>query len=155
MSNYSELLKDPRWQRKRLEIYQLDGWRCRKCCSKENTLNVHHLYYEKNRMPWEYDNSALVTLCERCHSIVRNINWQRAFLDINMTEFDLLDLALQIKFRKQKFEIQLKEVHAKHGTRATHIYMAYDLFKNQEEVDEYYRNFLREHEGRYNGEKIH
>ena len=30
-------------------------------------LNIHHKYYIKGRKPWEYDNDALVTLCEKCH----------------------------------------------------------------------------------------
>ena len=30
-------------------------------------LNVHHRYYINGKNPWEYDNEALVTLCEDCH----------------------------------------------------------------------------------------
>lgn len=30
-------------------------------------LNIHHKYYIQNHKPWEYDDSALVTLCEDCH----------------------------------------------------------------------------------------
>lgn len=30
-------------------------------------LNVHHKYYVNGNNPWEYDNEALVTLCEDCH----------------------------------------------------------------------------------------
>jgi hypothetical protein len=30
-------------------------------------LNVHHKYYIQGYKPWEYDNEALVTLCEDCH----------------------------------------------------------------------------------------
>lgn len=30
-------------------------------------LNIHHTYYVKGHKPWEYDNEALVTLCENCH----------------------------------------------------------------------------------------
>ena len=30
-------------------------------------LNVHHTYYVKGHKPWEYENDALVTLCEDCH----------------------------------------------------------------------------------------
>ena len=30
-------------------------------------LNIHHTYYVKGHKPWEYDNKALVTLCEKCH----------------------------------------------------------------------------------------
>lgn len=67
MSKYSELLKDPRWQRKRLEILQRDNWTCRQCGSTEDTLHVHHHYYEKGKKPWEYDDRILITLCEGCH----------------------------------------------------------------------------------------
>src|SRR5690606_32483853 len=30
-------------------------------------LNIHHKYYVKGKMAWEYDNESLITLCERCH----------------------------------------------------------------------------------------
>ena len=30
-------------------------------------LNVHHRYYVKDKLPWEYPDEALVTLCEDCH----------------------------------------------------------------------------------------
>ena len=30
-------------------------------------LNIHHTYYIKGYKPWDYDNDALVTLCEDCH----------------------------------------------------------------------------------------
>ncbi len=30
-------------------------------------LNVHHKYYVKGKAPWEYEDDALVTLCEECH----------------------------------------------------------------------------------------
>lgn len=30
-------------------------------------LNVHHKYYINGNFPWEYDNGALITLCEECH----------------------------------------------------------------------------------------
>lgn len=64
---YALKLKDPRWQKKRLEIFDRDAWMCQECRSAEITLNVHHLYYDSDNEPWEYDNSALITLCEQCH----------------------------------------------------------------------------------------
>jgi hypothetical protein len=67
MTSYGELLRDPRWQRKRLEIMQRDGFGCAECRSATRTLNVHHRYYEKGRAPWEYPDAAFVTLCEDCH----------------------------------------------------------------------------------------
>lgn len=68
--SYAELLKDPRWQKKRLEILERDHWACFRCDDKETTLHVHHKYYERGFMPWEYPDAAYVTLCERCHEHV-------------------------------------------------------------------------------------
>lgn len=65
--NYSEKLKDPRWQKKRLEILTRDEWECKICCTKEKTLNVHHIGYSGNN-PWETENNLLLTLCEDCHN---------------------------------------------------------------------------------------
>lgn len=59
---YLELLRDPRWQKKRLEIMALDNWQCRACSSRTENLQVHHLWYTKGKNPWEYVNDALITL---------------------------------------------------------------------------------------------
>jgi hypothetical protein len=66
---YSEKLKVPRWQKKRLEIFNRDKWTCRQCGEKENTLYVHHLKYSCGKEPWDIDNDLLITLCESCHEI--------------------------------------------------------------------------------------
>lgn len=151
MSTYSELLKDPRWQKKRLEILQLDHWQCRKCNDKNNTLHVHHLYYIKGNNPWEYENDALITLCEDCHGKAASVNWQQAFLDLNMSEFDLLELAIRIKFRKKKFDEASVELYEKHKCRLLYFYMCYDLFSSDDEVSEYYSGFRNENIAKYNG----
>lgn len=67
MKSYSEKLRDPRWQKMRLEIMQRDGFACRICHDEASTLNVHHRYYISGNDPWEYPLGALVTLCENCH----------------------------------------------------------------------------------------
>lgn len=67
---YAEKLRDPRWQKKRLEIMGRDKFTCQKCSDATKTLNVHHRYYSKGAMPWEYPDNALVTLCEPCHRII-------------------------------------------------------------------------------------
>lgn len=67
MPDYLELLKDPRWQKKRLEILERDGWGCKWCGGKDKTLHVHHIFYFKDKEPWEVNNGFLVTLCEECH----------------------------------------------------------------------------------------
>lgn len=68
--SYWELLRDGRWQRRRLEIMQRDGFTCTTCSKRGDdgvTLNVHHRIYHKGRKPWEYEDAALTTLCEPCH----------------------------------------------------------------------------------------
>lgn len=64
---YWEKLRDPRWQKKRLEIMERDKFKCCQCGDMSSTLNVHHGYYERGLDPWEYDDDTLWTLCERCH----------------------------------------------------------------------------------------
>lgn len=66
-SEYQQLLRDPRWQKKRLVIMERDGFECRDCGDGTKTLNVHHVYYESGRAPWEYCDLSLITLCEDCH----------------------------------------------------------------------------------------
>ena len=67
---YAEKLRDPKWQKKRLEIMERDGFACCHCGDKNSTLNVHHSFYERGKMPWEYGDYMLTTLCEACHGKV-------------------------------------------------------------------------------------
>ena len=64
---YSEKLRDPRWQKMRLQIMERDQFTCQFCRSTKKTLNIHHKHYDKGAAPWEYDESVLVTCCEECH----------------------------------------------------------------------------------------
>lgn len=90
MSNYSEKLKDPRWQKKRLEIFKRDNWACQFCGDTTQTLHVHHLLYHSGHLPWEYDESELITLCEYCHDIESNFRKE--------VEVELLKSLLLSKF---------------------------------------------------------
>lgn len=69
--SYSEKLKDPRWQRKRLEVMNRDDFTCQLCQTKEKTLHVHHEQYKGD--PWDVDIDKLRTLCEDCHAAVENV----------------------------------------------------------------------------------
>lgn len=69
---YSEKLKNPFWQKKRLEILQRDEFKCISCGDNESSLSVHHVIYEKNKEIWDYDNILLRTLCESCHNDIHN-----------------------------------------------------------------------------------
>ena len=64
---YFEKLKDPRWQKKRLESLEKASWSCSACGGTEDTLHVHHKQYFKGREPWEYETGQLEVLCEKCH----------------------------------------------------------------------------------------
>jgi hypothetical protein len=69
MTTYRELLRDPRWQKKRLETLESAAWACERCMDSESTLHVHHKRYVKGRMPWEYARWELAVLCETCHEV--------------------------------------------------------------------------------------
>jgi len=78
---YTELLRDPRWQRMRLEVMQRDGFACLECGGETQTLNVHHAFYVFGRAPWEYESTTLRTLCESCHeSITEAVTYIRQFI---------------------------------------------------------------------------
>ena len=67
--SYYDLLKSPKWQKKRLEILQRDEFKCTFCESDDKQLHVHHIYYLKGKKPWEYDNDMYKTLCDECHDL--------------------------------------------------------------------------------------
>src|SRR5688572_22440051 len=67
--SYSDLLKDPRWQKKRLTILNRDEWLCTMCGNGQITLHVHHKKYIRGLKPWEYEDHYLTTLCVECHKI--------------------------------------------------------------------------------------
>ena len=70
MSKWSSAFRDSRWQQKRLKVMERDDWRCQSCGDKGEgiTLNVHHIYYERGKAPWEYEDDILITWCNKCHS---------------------------------------------------------------------------------------
>jgi hypothetical protein len=65
--SYAEDLKDPRWQQKRLRVFEAAGFRCARCGSTVRTLHAHHKLYLKGHKPWEYEDGLLECLCELCH----------------------------------------------------------------------------------------
>jgi hypothetical protein len=124
MKTYFEKLKDPRWQRKRLEIMQRDDFKCLSCDDSTQTLNVHHAYYVTGRNPWDYPSWSLSTLCQDCHkdthrkddcreedenSTRANVDsWEEVigFLGISrIHDFDRWwDFSTSLAIRKEEFE---------------------------------------------------
>lgn len=67
--SYLDKLKDPRWQKLRLRVFDRDGWKCRCCGSVAKTLHAHHpVYHPWSEGPWDYDEDTIVTLCAECHT---------------------------------------------------------------------------------------
>jgi 5-methylcytosine-specific restriction endonuclease McrA len=64
---YADKLKDPRWQKRRLEILARDDFACRNCGDGESTLHVDHKVYRRGADPWDYPDDDLQALCESCH----------------------------------------------------------------------------------------
>jgi hypothetical protein len=83
--SYSEKLKHPKWQRKRLEVMQRDDFKCRLCRDDETMLHVHHLSYEGE--PWEVCDDELITLCHHCHEQVELLKKDHEYIF-----FDDLDI---------------------------------------------------------------
>ncbi|MBB1286927.1 hypothetical protein HRH25_21270 [Flavisolibacter sp. BT320] len=69
---YGALLFRPEWKAKREEIIQRDS-NCCVICKGNNGLQVHHRQYHfivrqnQFKLPWDYPDSLLITLCESCH----------------------------------------------------------------------------------------
>lgn len=115
---YWQKLKDPRWQRKRLDVMKREEFTCELCGSKERTLNVHHGYYRKAADPWEYETDTLHCLCEECHEDIQNLTAeiQRAiaFIPIGKLSSILGIMATLVNFDEatiSKIEMDVVEMH--------------------------------------------
>lgn len=145
MSNYRELLKDPRWQKKRLYVLERDGWQCQFCPDKESTLHVHHLKYFPG-MPWDCPDEYLITLCESCHES-----------EEEMKGVDLYELAGGSGLTRIHMNILLEHIRyymykgREAGCTTFESYMEIgDLLVPKDEMQEYV-NWLSENRRKRNG----
>lgn len=95
-SYYQKLLRDSRWQRKRLEVFERAGFRCESCDQGEEDgieLHGHHRWYEPGKKPWEASDESLMCLCSVCHLESTKIN--RAAMSIlnRLGDSDLMVVA--------------------------------------------------------------
>jgi len=95
LNEYQLFLETKEWKSKRASIINRDGNKCCRCnkgniskfangftyqvigetpsnhlefSDKLLCLQVHHTYYVKGNLPWDYPDESLVTLCNRCHT---------------------------------------------------------------------------------------
>lgn len=105
---YEEYLRTEDWKKRRDYIVNRDGKKCQKCQLPETTmwsgvtpfgvyystteeglkhfikpcrLEVHHKLYYLNRLPWDYDDSQLTTLCSECHEEEHETNQILVYFD--------------------------------------------------------------------------
>lgn len=86
--NYSDQLRDPRWQRRRLEIMSRANFACEQCGDTKTTLNVHHKLYRRGALPWEYTDVELVCWCDNCHEREHGIATDPPGIRRGRQEFD-------------------------------------------------------------------
>lgn len=91
MSWYSDLLKSPEWQKKRLKLLEAANWECQVCGSGKKQLQVHHRTYKKGAAPWEYDDRDFSVLCDDHHAAV---TWEKKRLAEVLDEYERLNLPL-------------------------------------------------------------
>lgn len=108
---YIEKLRDPRWQKKRLEIFTRDSWKCQICGETEKTLHLHHKYYLPGKEPWEAPAQSLITLCLECHETEEQAKHLQnrflcAWLDFGFTnqDFNFTFIGEDTKLTKQQIE---------------------------------------------------
>lgn len=106
-ASYIELLRNPFWQRKKNGILERDNYTCQRCTDTLSNLQVHHLYYLPNKLPWEYPDEALLTLCDLCHTKAEFYKWlqkkgQLALIGLDLGWDDRQEVMLMIKRRVQE-----------------------------------------------------
>ena len=71
---YEELLETAEWRQRRVQVLVRDSFQCQQCGRDgsdidSHILQVHHQSYDDDKLPWEYPDELLTTLCKDCHRI--------------------------------------------------------------------------------------
>lgn len=138
-NKYFEKLKDPRWEKIRLKVFERDRWMCQSCHNTGATLCVYHRYYLTDRDPWDYPADALVTLCEAC------LQEERAFRD---AAEQLLLKALRVKFfsadiKELAFSIQKMQLQLPADTICSVYAWAFENPEVQSALIQEYKKYLK------------
>ena len=102
---YTEAIKNPLWQKKRLQILSRDNFTCQICGHDDKTLHVHHLYYESGMNPWEYPEDAMITLCEDCHKSEHESkkNILKVIDQLNHSGFTMIEIESMLEYASYMF----------------------------------------------------
>src|SRR5882672_3805775 len=102
---YSDNLRDPRWQKLRLQVLERAGWRCQCCADSKSTLHVHHLVYSGE--PWNSPINFLECLCEDCHA------WREHWNDAwgGRSTFSTIHCQILSAVLRHAFTTQVEQYH--------------------------------------------
>lgn len=142
---YAEKLKDPKWQKRRLDILSRDGFTCQTCRDTETTLHVHHLQYFKGD-PWDVEDIYLITLCENCHEEEERLKTidilGKTFAKYGITRIQALRLLEHCAYALEKSEVRDR-------TRYDPLGEVFNRLVEPEEMGEYIKWLV--HGGRIDG----
>ena len=65
--------RDPRWLAVARRIRERAGNKCEDCGEENESLHVHHTFYVRDRMPWEYPDESLRCWCTFCHGLFHDL----------------------------------------------------------------------------------
>lgn len=97
--SYRELLQTNEWKAFSKDIRQNHGGCCRVCKRRDVVTQVHHLFYDAQRKPWEYTAEEVVLLCADCHEQTHEHlqNFRRiVFGKLTPRTFEILNGALSV-----------------------------------------------------------
>ncbi len=143
--SYLEKLRDPRWQKKRLKVFEKADWKCELCGSANKELQVHHKKYIKNCEPWEYEMKYLISLCKNCHEKLSinkennpdsNIETEKKPTNTIDFKTDYVDLRKYISsLPKEKQEKMNKDIKLREKRNKVKL-QRFDLLKKMEDAEE-------------------
>lgn len=81
LGNTKQIYKTKEWESFKKLIFERDNCCCAKCRRSifdDVRLQVHHLHYRKNTLPWDVPQSDCITLCKGCHAEEHKLTYPKS-----------------------------------------------------------------------------
>lgn len=84
---------DPQYKKWRRAVRERDGFQCRYpgCLTSKTRLQVHHIRKWADYPTLRYEISNGITLCRKCHDMIKNKEEAYAGLFIHILHSDMID----------------------------------------------------------------
>lgn len=118
---YKEKLQSQEWRDFSRAAKENANYACQMYKRGKVRLNLHHLFYDLNKEPWEYEPQDVVVICEGCHNEIHDQlqNFRRfVFGKLNPQSFRVLNGALAVgldHYDSLKFTYAVAELAASPG----------------------------------------